>query len=287
MLFQNVTKEAVSGMTAEFLVGAETQLYPQWGAEITPAYDRFYFLLEGDFCIDIDGKHYDGKPGQLFFLPRHTHQFYHAYGNPDARKIWFHGLYNCNGRALSQVIDMPAFVPVNDVDYMTDLFRHLLILADRHDLSASVTQQSIMLEIMAFFLGHTDSPPVMLARNQQYTDILNYIDAHLCEPLSTAGIAQSFGYSESYFIRFFKHGMSITPNAYIMNRRLDYAKTLLQTTDMPIESVALTAGFSDSNYFSRIFRKQTGYTPSVYRNNSKTYSADFIKRAREMAGIKD
>lgn len=287
MIFQNVTKDAVSGLTAEYLVGAETRLYPQWGAEITPAYDRFYLLLEGDFCIEIDGRHYDGKPGQLFFLPRHTHQFYHAYGNPNARKIWFHALYGCRNGALSQQVDMPAFIQVDDMAYMTETFRRLLILADCHDLSASVAQQSIMLEIMAYYLGHFDGPPVMMARSQQYADILDYIDAHLREPLSTAGIAQAFGYSESYFIRFFKRGMDVTPITYIMNRRLEYAKTLLQTTDLTIEAIAFETGFDDPNYFARVFRKQTGYTPSCYRNNSKTHSEDFVKRAREMAGLRD
>lgn len=287
MILQNVTKDAVSGLTAEYLVGAETRLYPQWNIEITPAYDRFYFLLEGEFSIEIDGKHYDGKPGQLFFLPRHTRQHYHAYGNPNARKIWFHALYNCGDIGLSQVVDMPAFIQVEDTDYLLKLFRRLLTLAGCHDLSASIYQKSILLEIMAIFLGHMDRPSIILARNQQYTDILNYIDTHLKEPLSTAMIAQAFGYSESYFIRLFKKGMGVTPTTYILNRRLDYAETLLQTTDLPVGAVAVEAGFGDSNYFARVFKKSTGFSPTCYRITSRQHSIEYVKRQREIAGIKD
>ena len=60
----------------------------------------------------------------------------------------------------------------------------------------------------------------------------------------------------------------INPNQYIRSFRLAKAKKLLANTNLPVISIAAECGFADQNYFSRIFKKKTGYSPSEYRLNA-------------------
>lgn len=274
-------QDTLRAITAEYLVGAETVLWSKWATEITPGFDKFYFLLDGDFYFEIDGVSYHGQPGQLFFLPRNTFQRYHAYHNPHARKIWFHALYNCDGHPLTDILTLPHFVTVQDISTVYASFKTLVDTVG-NDLASYVRRQSAMLEVLACYLEACDDLSVMLVADNCLTEITSYIDNHFKEHLTVAELAHKFGYSESYFIRYFKKHMGITPVDYIIEKRLVFAKELLQSSTLSIGEIALQSGFDkDANYFSRIFKSRTGIIPTVYRNNSKIYNKEFVMHQKQ------
>ena len=55
-----------------------------------------------------------------------------------------------------------------------------------------------------------------------------------------------------------------------MDLRIDMAKIILANTELPVSEVAGRVGYSDSNYFTKIFKKMTGSTPSAFRNSNST-----------------
>jgi transcriptional regulator GlxA family with amidase domain len=63
--------------------------------------------------------------------------------------------------------------------------------------------------------------------------------------------------------------MGISPSAYRQGLRIDNAKNLLSSTELPISEVGILCGFSDSLYFSRIFRQKTGCSPTEYRRKGE------------------
>ena len=76
--------------------------------------------------------------------------------------------------------------------------------------------------------------------------------------------------TKPYFIKLFKHEFGISPIQYINGKKVERAQLLLFTTNMTIKEVAYTLGFSDQNYFIRMFRKLTGTTPQEYRRRLKS-----------------
>jgi len=64
-----------------------------------------------------------------------------------------------------------------------------------------------------------------------------------------------------------KEKTGYTPIKYILTKRIDLAKSLLESTDMPINSVMERVGFDDASYFSKTFKKMVGYFPKGYREN--------------------
>jgi AraC family L-rhamnose operon transcriptional activator RhaR/AraC family L-rhamnose operon regulatory protein RhaS len=95
-----------------------------------------------------------------------------------------------------------------------------------------------------------------------------YIERNFCDDISVADLAQMSGYSERQFSRLFHSAFSTTPNSYITELRLEKAQLLLRTTTTSVGEISWNCGFGDQNYFSRIFRQQTGLTPTEYRRSS-------------------
>ncbi|WP_163504523.1 helix-turn-helix transcriptional regulator, partial [Escherichia coli] len=92
-----------------------------------------------------------------------------------------------------------------------------------------------------------------------------YIDLHFAEPLSRESVAQSFYLSPNYLSHLFQKCGPMGFNEYLNHIRLEQARMLLKGHDMKVKDVAHACGFADSNYFCRLFRKNTERSPSEYR----------------------
>jgi AraC family transcriptional regulator len=93
-----------------------------------------------------------------------------------------------------------------------------------------------------------------------------YIAAHLGEQeLRLDDIAASVGLSTGFFHRAFKEATGDTPLAYIQRQRIEAAMRLLATGSLPVTVIAMKVGFWSPSHFARLFRRQTGLTPTQYR----------------------
>ena len=94
---------------------------------------------------------------------------------------------------------------------------------------------------------------------------LAYMEAHYTEHLEVGRLASMCGLSARHFQRLFKELCGTTVVERIAALRLGRAKALLRRSGLGVTEVALRCGYSDSNYFSRIFRAATGLTPTAFR----------------------
>ena len=92
-----------------------------------------------------------------------------------------------------------------------------------------------------------------------------YISEHLTEELTVSNIAVSLYITPNYFSRLFKRVTKEGCNEYIVRKRIEKAKSLLDTTSLKIGEIALMVGYRDTNYFSLAFKKHTGKSPTKYR----------------------
>lgn len=93
----------------------------------------------------------------------------------------------------------------------------------------------------------------------------DYIDHHYNEAISTSSIAGYFYVSPAHLSRAFRSAFGVTITDYIHTVRIEHAKHLLSVTSASVSSIALNVGYPDVNYFSRMFKTQTGITPTHFR----------------------
>ncbi|MGC9335035.1 MAG: helix-turn-helix domain-containing protein, partial [Anaerolineae bacterium] len=92
-----------------------------------------------------------------------------------------------------------------------------------------------------------------------------YIHQHYADPISRADLARHVALSEDYLTSCFRKELGVTPIAYLNRYRVNQAKQLLTGTSKSVTEIALEVGFSDSGYFSRVFRREVGLSPDAYR----------------------
>lgn len=97
--------------------------------------------------------------------------------------------------------------------------------------------------------------------------VRQYIDANLEQRIELADLAAVANLSRCHFACAFKQSLGCTPHRYLMSRRLEKARHLLETSDFPIVEIALATGFADQSHFSRCFRAFFGASPMVFRRS--------------------
>ncbi len=99
----------------------------------------------------------------------------------------------------------------------------------------------------------------------QIQKAVNYIIQYLSQPFKIDDIAKTAGLSTSYLSTLFKKETGFTISAYITHKRIEKATRLLKSTSLPIQNVASYVGYNDNNYFTKVFKKHMGMTPSDFR----------------------
>ncbi|MCL2226388.1 MAG: AraC family transcriptional regulator [Oscillospiraceae bacterium] len=92
-----------------------------------------------------------------------------------------------------------------------------------------------------------------------------YIGNNLSEPLTLKGVAEKVFLSDTYLSHLFRELAGTTFSSFVLQQRIDKAKKLLEATELSVSEIAGQCGFSQSNYFSTVFKKSTAHTPREYR----------------------
>ena len=111
------------------------------------------------------------------------------------------------------------------------------------------------------------------AKNETISDIeraVHYFNENYNKPISIEQYAQEHLMSVNWFIHSFKKVMNIPPMQYIVSLRIAAAKGYLENSNKNINEIASIVGYENALYFSRLFKKYTGYSPSEYKKSLKS-----------------
>ncbi|NLN04344.1 MAG: helix-turn-helix domain-containing protein [Clostridiaceae bacterium] len=119
-------------------------------------------------------------------------------------------------------------------------------------------------EILSIFKKGEEANPVDL-----FPKMIAYINNNLCVDLSLDEMAQALHLSKFYMCHLFKEKAKITIMNYRNARRIQLSKKQLATTELSITDIALSLGYTDAAYFSKLFMQYEGMTPTQYRKTSR------------------
>ncbi|MBL4951610.1 helix-turn-helix domain-containing protein [Neobacillus sp. OS1-32] len=106
---------------------------------------------------------------------------------------------------------------------------------------------------------------------------LNYIEKNYQKGVTLEEVSEYVHLSPFYLSKLFKKELKINFVNYVTERKIERAKELLEKTDMPVINIALSLNYQEANYFSKVFKKLVGVTPSEYRKQKeKVPSKDIL-----------
>ena len=145
----------------------------------------------------------------------------------------------------------------------TALYRTVYIPALQH--AASLEEMDVTLaEMLHLYVDYTFDFSEVLHSDTIHR-VMEYIKANYSRKLTLDQIAASVHLSPSHISGLFREETGQTVSAYLSFVRIEKSKQLLKTTQLSIAEISSACGFEEQSYFSRVFRKQTGMSPKLYR----------------------
>jgi AraC family transcriptional regulator of arabinose operon len=222
------------------------------------------YVLQGEGNVRVNSTTFRPKQGDVFILPRGTrHQ---VFADSDQDSYWTYIWFNMGGNSLMwlESFGLQTTHHITDTE-VEPLFREGLAAAeqmeDRDNLQ--LTLLSISTKILAHLAGTMERRKNKLSTELQ--TMLHYLNQLDAEKFHSNHMSRHFAMSFKQINRLFKKEIGTTVYDYFLTQKINTAKMLLRDSAMAVSQISFRLGYSDPHYFSNIFRKKTGHSPSAYR----------------------
>lgn len=219
-------------------------------SNIISFYD-FTFVLEGTMIYIINGERYILKKNDGIFLPPGTLR----------ERIETHEYVKYISFNFSMIdeqkLDFDIFMP----KCISENIRKLIGIYPYSHLSDIPRSQEKCANMLNYILLELTDYSEMSSNNTHIIKLINYINLNIHHNITLADLSSHTNLSREYICYLFKKEMNQTVTDYINNIRLNMAKELIITNEMPLSDISAFVGFENYNYFSRLFKRKFGTTP--------------------------
>lgn len=234
---------------------------------------QLLYIASGKAHFFIDGKDRIVTAGHMVLYRPKEMQKYIYYGSDQTEVYWVHftgGNVRNILRQYGMNDDLKIFYSGALLEYQ-HIYRKMI-----QELQMCKEDYQELLTILLrqlFILIHRQLNTCIKVKDGFLTEEIDlastYFNEHYNEEISVEEYAASRHMSVSWFIRAFKQYIGITPMQYVLSIRIANAQNLLEATDYNITEISNMVGYDNPLYFSRIFKKQRGLSPSEYRKHIK------------------
>ena len=227
---------------------------------------------DGEGELVYEGKKYELKAGDVVFIDCRK-AYSHSTGLNPNTELWslrwchFYGpsmpaIYTkyCErgGFPVIRGADMAQYATIltniYDLASSSDYIRDMRINGKLNDLLTLLMESS-------WHQGNSSNAP----KKMDISLVKSFLDVHYSEKLSLESVASHFFIDKHYLARLFKEQYGVTLVTYLQQVRITHAKRMLRFTDKSIEEIGRECGIGELNYFSRVFKKLEGVSPSEFR----------------------
>lgn len=223
-------------------------------------------IQQGQMKIEYRGVWYHASAGDVVLMDCTWEHYYEA-----GAYVEFYWMHIAGGNSFEMcrflmeynagiVYHAPDTVEISETIYR-------MITAYRNHQQTTESKDSVSIYRMLCSLmpdmrqAAVDSPSVDIS------DVLRqYVEEHLAEEISLQDLAEQAGLSASYLIRLFQKKKGMTPYEYVIGMRIDHARFLLKTTQMPVRDIAAAVGYRSQQGFINAFVQHIGVSPGKYRH---------------------
>ncbi len=225
----------------------------------------FHITVSGSATLTMEGKSYPLSTGVGFFAFPNTEYTITDYTDFKYSYISYVGT---DAMSMLKELNITPSSPV--VEGLGDVSAHFVSAVGRvNQANATFLTQSMLLYVLA---AVRDLRGFQFSNQDKslYNQIIGYVDVNFCDPnLSLSKIGEVFSYSEKYVSTLIKKNMKVGFSLYLNRLRIEKAKMLMRVRPVRIGEISEACGFSDALYFSKVFKKFTGKSPTKYIKSLK------------------
>lgn len=235
-----------------------------------------FMVEDGDGELAYEGKQYELKAGDVVFIDcRKTYSHRTGRHQEDGKgsRLWSLRWCHFYGPSMSAIYAKYCERGGLPVIHGADAAQYAAVLTDIYALASSSDYirdmringklndlLTLLMESSWHRERHSSAPKKM-----KISRVKSFLDEHYSEKLSLDSVAGSFYVDKSYLARLFKAQYGVTLVSYLQQVRITHAKRMLRFSDKSVEEIGLECGIGDLNYFSRVFKKLEGVSPSEFR----------------------
>ncbi|MBO5273062.1 MAG: helix-turn-helix transcriptional regulator [Clostridia bacterium] len=235
------------------------------------------YVVSGNQCYSMEGVNYAVQGNQIFmssaYVPHSTGEELHG----RYEIYWFR--LECEGegsflnldaaagemlRARLRTLSPPVAAPRKN---LKELIAGSFELLGREDVISRMAGCSMLVQFLCEIIGCSDGLEVM---SEEMGAVITYIGEHIAESITLDTLAEVSMLSLSRFKARFRQEVKVTPREYINLKKIEAAKRELEQSEHSVTEIAFGLSFSSSDYFSVMFKRIVGCTPSEYRSRKRS-----------------
>lgn len=230
------------------------------------------FTISGSGYLKYRNTEYVIKTGDIFFIDCKDFHHYATLSDEPWEMIWVH----FHGLSTSDFFNMfnqePNYIIQNKFDNIYDnpiyfVMRSLIDLIENFNATSNYTISLKIHELLNLILLQKYSPFLLDINNipVHVTKIKNYIDMNINRTISLSDLEEICFINKYQIIKDFEKHIGISPINYLIDKKIEKSKEYLIYTKKSISEIASHLSISDSAYFSRLFKKRVGISPTLFR----------------------
>lgn len=225
------------------------------------------YIVSGKGEVQVGDKHFSPRAGDTYFLEQDADQHYFCDRKDPWEKIWV----NLSGsfvKALAKEygVEGISYFPALDT---SDLLLKLQYYAARPESDHAPEKCTALINDLFFRMSRAISVTEAPTRTPVQA-MLAYIEQHETDVIRIEQLASVCNKSPSQAERLFRAALGMPPYRYVLNRKMELACQLLTETGMSVKDISSYLSFEDEFYFSGLFRRKMGISPTQYRKKMQT-----------------
>ena len=243
-------------------------------------FTEIFFITQGQGIMEIDGVDLSIKEGDLIIInPNCPHTEKSSQNTRDYLKYIVFGINNLSltnktsSKFDSENIESNLYKILNfnhDKNELLYFLNNLIREVEEKKKNYELACKSILTLFIIYISRNAESTLIITNNpeklNLECIKIKNFLDSHYPENITLDTLSTLSYINKFHLVHLFTKQMGISPINYLITKRIEESKNLLTTTNYSIRDICTIVGFSNSSYFSQMFKKVVGYSPREYKN---------------------